>query len=40
MFYENPERWMEMVFTAQKDVIPAFSSDRMAAQYYEDLYRS
>ncbi len=40
LFYEDPKRWSEMVFKAHADVVPAFSSDRMAAQYYTELYGS
>lgn len=40
MYYKSPDQWMEMVFSAQKDVVPAFSSDRMAAEYYENLYKT
>ena len=40
LFYEDPKRWSEMVVNAYADVVPAFSSDRMAAQYYSELYES
>ena len=40
LYYEDPEKWMSMVFQACKDVVPAFSSDRMAAQYYRELYNA
>ena len=40
LYYEDPDRWMEMVFSACQDVVPAFSSDRMAAQYYRELYKA
>lgn len=38
MFYDKPDKWMEIVFTALKDVLPEFSSHRMATQYYQELY--
>lgn len=40
MYYDQPDQWMEMVFTARGEVVPAFSSDRMAAQYYDELYNT
>lgn len=39
-YYEQPEKWMDMVLRAYNDVVPAFSSDRMAAQYYRELYNA
>ena len=39
-YYDNPDKWMEMVFRARKEVVPDFSSDRMAAQYYRELYNA
>jgi starch phosphorylase len=40
LYYEDPDTWMNMVFQACQDVVPAFSSDRMAAQYYRELYKA
>jgi starch phosphorylase len=37
-YYNNPKKWQEIVFNGITDTIPAFSSNRMAKQYYEDLY--
>ncbi len=37
-YYENPEKWSEIVFRAMDDVIPAFTSRRMAKEYYDKLY--
>ena len=37
-FYDAPDKWQKIVFKAMDDVSPAFSSDRMARQYYEELY--
>lgn len=37
-FYDKPKKWQEIVFNGIDDVIPAFSSHRMADQYYKDLY--
>ena len=37
-FYEHPDRWAQIAFNAINDVVPAFASERMARQYYEELY--
>ena len=37
-YYDKPEKWQQMLFQALDDVAPAFGSDRMAKQYYEELY--
>lgn len=39
-YYDQPEAWVKMVFRAMKDVVPAFSSHRMAADYYRQLYKA
>ncbi|WP_088340621.1 alpha-glucan family phosphorylase [Robiginitalea sediminis] len=38
LYYEKPEAWQEMVFNGMQDVVPGFSSHRMAEQYYRELY--
>ncbi len=38
MYYDNPNEWQNIVFNAMDDVIPEFSSHRMAEQYYKELY--
>ncbi|WP_149276572.1 alpha-glucan family phosphorylase [Pareuzebyella sediminis] len=37
-FYDNPVRWNEIVCNAIDGVVPAFTSARMATQYYKELY--
>ncbi len=37
-YYDKPEKWQQMVFRALDDVVPEFTSERMAKQYYEELY--
>lgn len=37
-YYESPDKWQEIVFTGMDDVIPAFTSQRMAEQYYKKLF--
>jgi starch phosphorylase len=38
MYYDYPQRWLEMVKHAMKDIIPRFDSNRMAKEYYDKLY--
>lgn len=38
LYYEHPEKWLKMVWTAMQEIIPAFDSGRMAREYYEILY--
>ncbi|MBT8285855.1 MAG: alpha-glucan family phosphorylase [Flavobacteriaceae bacterium] len=39
MYYNAPDKWSEIVFKGMDDVVPAFSSNRMATQYYKELYQ-
>jgi len=39
MYYDNPKEWQKVVFKAMDDVIPAFTSARMADEYYKKLYK-
>lgn len=36
--YYDQDKWLDIVFQAMRDVLPAFGSNRMAAQYYDELY--
>lgn len=38
IFYNNPNKWDEIVFNAIDDIVPQFTSKRMAEQYYKELY--
>ncbi|MEN8185849.1 MAG: alpha-glucan family phosphorylase [Bacteroidota bacterium] len=38
-YYDNPKEWSKIVFNGMDDVIPEFSSNRMAEQYYKELYK-
>jgi starch phosphorylase len=38
-FYENPKKWQSMVFKGIDGVVPAFTSRRMADEYYRALYK-
>ncbi|WP_298369576.1 alpha-glucan family phosphorylase [uncultured Lutibacter sp.] len=37
-YYDKPKKWQEIVFKGMDDTIPEFTSQRMATQYYEELY--
>jgi starch phosphorylase len=37
-YYDQPKVWQEIVFKAMDDVIPEFTSARMAAEYYQKLF--
>lgn len=37
-YYNNQEKWSQMVLNSMNDVSDAFNSDRMAREYYEQLY--
>ncbi|MEN8788494.1 MAG: alpha-glucan family phosphorylase, partial [Flavobacteriaceae bacterium] len=37
-YYDKPEKWQEIVFKGIDDVIPEFTTRRMAQQYYQELY--
>lgn len=39
MYYDYPERWLEIVKNGLKDVLPKYDSNRMAAEYYERMYK-
>ena len=38
-YYDKPKEWQKIVFQGIDDVIPEFSSHRMAEQYYQELYK-
>jgi starch phosphorylase len=38
MYYEQPERWAELMKTSMRDVVPFFDAGRMADEYYQRLY--
>lgn len=38
MYYDYPNRWIEIVKNGMKDILPQFDSNRMAKAYYEELY--
>jgi len=38
MYYDEPKKWQQIVFNSIDDVMPEFTSKRMATQYYKELY--
>lgn len=40
LYYDYPERWMQIVKNAMQDIIPLFNSNRMADEYYRLLYNT
>jgi len=38
-YYENPDKWLDIVFQSMNEVVPEFASNRMADQYYKELYK-
>lgn len=38
IYYNQPQRWVEMMMNAMREVTPAFESGRMAAEYYDRMY--
>lgn len=37
-FYDHPVKWQDIVFKAMNDVIPEFTTGRMADEYYKKLF--
>jgi starch phosphorylase len=37
-YYNKDGKWNDIVWNSMRDVVPEFGSNRMAAQYYEELY--
>lgn len=38
LYYDQPEKWLQIQKNAMRDVYPQFDSDRMVREYYEQLY--
>ena len=39
LYYNNPKSWYKLAIRAMKEVVPEFESGRMAAEYYDKLYK-
>jgi starch phosphorylase len=40
MYYDYPNRWIEIMKNSMRDILPAFDSSRMADEYYRLLYEA
>jgi glycogen phosphorylase len=38
MYYDYPSRWLEIIKNSMKDITHQFDSNRMAKEYYEQIY--
>jgi len=38
MYYDHPQRWLSMIKNSMSDIIPHFGSNRLADEYYRQLY--
>jgi starch phosphorylase len=38
MYYDNRVQWLSILKNGMKDILPQFDSNRMAVEYYEQLY--
>jgi len=39
MYYDHPDQWNQVVANSLTDVVPYFDSDRMAEEYFQNLYQ-
>lgn len=39
MYYDYPSRWLSIIKNGMQDIFPEFDSNRMAAEYYDRLYK-
>lgn len=40
LYYDQPEKWQQVVKNSMREVSPLFDADRMADEYYEKLYNA
>ncbi|RDC63233.1 alpha-glucan family phosphorylase [Adhaeribacter pallidiroseus] len=40
MYYDQPEKWLQMVKNSMTEIIPVFESGRMADEYYQKIYNA
>lgn len=38
MYYDSPDKWLRMMKTSMREVVPQFDGARMATEYYEKMY--
>lgn len=39
MYYDQPSCWMSVLKNSMRDIVPAYDSNRMVSEYYQNLYR-
>ena len=39
IYYDYPNRWHEIIRNSMNDILPQFDSNRMAEEYYNNLYQ-
>lgn len=39
MYYGQPDKWLKLVKTSMREVLPFFDAGRMADEYYEKMYK-
>ena len=40
VYYHNHARWLDITKQSMRTVVPHFESNRMAHQYYEEMFNS
>ena len=40
LYYQQPDKWLQIIKTSMQEVIPYFNSDRMVREYYDKLYKA
>jgi len=38
LYYAHPDKWLSIIKNSMRDILPYFDSDRMAKEYYHQLY--
>jgi len=38
LYYDDPEAWARLMLRSMNDVVPFFDADRMATEYYQQIY--
>lgn len=38
LYYDSPDKWLKLMKTSMRDVVPQFDGARMANEYYEKMY--
>jgi starch phosphorylase len=38
LYYDKPTEWNQLVLNSMNDVVPYFDANRMADEYYKNIY--